>query len=195
VLGAALVVVVGYALGCVPTALLVGRRTGHDPSTEGSGNPGASNTFRVAGRRAGALVLAGDLLKGALAAGLGLLVGGRGLGFAAGAAAVAGHIVPITRPRRGGKGVATAAGVALVLEPLVSLLMAVLWIVVARTTRLASLASLVVAVAFPVAVAIAGRPGWEVAGWVVLAAVVMLRHGGNVRRLLRGREARLSSGP
>src|SRR5689334_17894800 len=98
-----------YLAGMFPTARLVGGRTGHDPTHEGSGNPGASNVYRLAGRRAGAMVFLGDFAKGALAAGVGLAVGGRALGLACGAAAVAGHIAPVTRRFRGGKGVATAA--------------------------------------------------------------------------------------
>ncbi|MGH9117337.1 MAG: glycerol-3-phosphate acyltransferase, partial [Acidimicrobiales bacterium] len=75
-----LVVIAAYLAGTFPTALIVGRRLGFDATTAGSGNPGASNAYRVGGRRAGLLVFAGDLLKGALAAGLGLAVGGRALG-------------------------------------------------------------------------------------------------------------------
>ena len=72
----ALLVVAGYGLGTLPTALLVGRRTGVDPTIAGSGNPGASNVYRTSGKTAGALVLLGDLAKGALAAGAGLAVDG-----------------------------------------------------------------------------------------------------------------------
>ncbi|MEY2446856.1 MAG: acyl phosphate:glycerol-3-phosphate acyltransferase, partial [Acidimicrobiaceae bacterium] len=97
VVAATLVVVGAYVLGGFPTAALVGRRSGFDPAGAGSGNPGASNSFRLGGTRAGVLVLIGDVGKGALAAGAGLAVGGRGLGVAAGAAAVVGHVAPIGR--------------------------------------------------------------------------------------------------
>src|SRR5436305_11412567 len=117
-----LIVVVGYALGTLPTAVLVGRRSGHDPTHEGSGNPGASNVYRTVGRRAAAVVLAGDLLKGAAAAGLGWALAGHTVGVATGAAAVVGHVVPPWR--RGGKGVATSAGMVLVLFPLHGLVLA-----------------------------------------------------------------------
>src|SRR4051794_404859 len=112
---AVVLVALAYFAGTFPTAALATRRTGHDPAQEGSGNPGASNVYRLAGRRAGAIVFGGDLLKGALAALAGLAAGGRALGLACGIAAVIGHIFPVTRRFRGGKGVATAAGMAVVL--------------------------------------------------------------------------------
>ena len=112
-----LLVVPAYLLGTFPTAILVGRREGRDPTQEGSGNPGASNTFRTMGRRAGAIVLAGDVAKGALAAAAGLATGHRAVGVACGLAAVLGHVYPVTRGFRGGKGVATGAGMAIVLLP------------------------------------------------------------------------------
>ncbi|MET0880111.1 MAG: glycerol-3-phosphate acyltransferase, partial [Acidimicrobiales bacterium] len=114
-LGAPLVVVVvAYLLGTFPTAALIGRVTSHDPTIEGSGNPGATNVLRTSGRWAGVAVLAVDVAKGALAAGLGLLVGDHTLGVVAGAAAVLGHVAPVGRRFRGGKGVATAAGASAV---------------------------------------------------------------------------------
>ena len=85
-LGAPLVVVVAaYLLGTFPTAALIGRMTGHDPTAEGSGNPGATNVLRTSGRGAGVAVLAIDVAKGALAVGLGLLVGDHTLGVITGA--------------------------------------------------------------------------------------------------------------
>ena len=118
-----LLVVPAYLLGTFPTAILVGRREGRDPTQEGSGNPGASNTFRTMGRRAGTIVLLGDVAKGALAAGVGLASGNRAVGVACGLAAVLGHVYPATRRFRGGKGVATGAGMALVLLPGVTLVL------------------------------------------------------------------------
>src|SRR4051812_39974792 len=99
-----------YLLGTFPTALLVGRREGRDPTTEGSGNPGASNALRTMGRRAGALVLLGDLGKGVVATAVGQAAGGAAVGVACGVAAVVGHIFPVTRGFRGGKGVAAGGG-------------------------------------------------------------------------------------
>ena len=180
-----------YLLGTFPTAAIIGRRLGVDPTREGSGNPGASNVYRLGGRRAGLAVFLGDLAKGALAAGVGLAVGGRPLAMACGAAAVVGHILPVTRRLRGGRGVATAAGMALVLYPVISAGLAVVWVLVARVFRQASLASLVVAAGLPVTLAVVGRPAWEIASVVAVAGLVVLRHRENIGRLVRGQERRL----
>jgi glycerol-3-phosphate acyltransferase PlsY len=189
---AALVVVGAYALGGFPTAALVGRRSGFDPQGAGSGNPGASNSFRLGGARAGVLVLVGDVGKGAIAAALGLAVGGRGLGVAAGAAAVVGHVAPIARRFRGGKGVATAVGMIAVLEPVAAIAAAIVWAAVARVTRTAVVASVAMVLVVVVSIAVAGRPAWEVATLAGVAVLVVLRHRGNLARLRRGEESTLT---
>lgn len=189
------VLAAGYALGMLPTALVVGRRAGHDPTVEGSGNPGASNVFRTAGSRAGAVVLTGDLAKGALAAGLGLAGGGRALALGAGLAAVVGHVAPAGRRGRGGKGMATAAGALAVTFPVVALLAAVAWLVIVRVSGLASVGSLVALAVLASGVAVAGAPAVELALVAGAVAVVAVRHAGNVGRLWRGDERRLQVGP
>jgi acyl phosphate:glycerol-3-phosphate acyltransferase len=189
VVSAALVVAGAYVLGAFPTAALVGRRSGFDPAGSGSGNPGASNSFRLGGARAGALVLLGDVGKGAIAAGLGLAVDGRGLGVAAGAAAVLGHVAPATRRFRGGKGVATAVGMIAVLDPIAALAGGVVWAVTVAVTRTAALASIAMVVVAVVAVAATGRPMWEVATFAMVAVLVIVRHRGNLARLRRGEES------
>jgi len=189
-----LAAVPAYLVGTFPTAMLVARAGGHDVLTEGSGNPGASNVARLMGWRAGLLVLAGDLAKGALAAGVGLAVSGRGGAFVLGVLAVLGHTYPVTRRFRGGKGVATAGGMLLVLYPLIVLGLGVVWFLVARVLKLASVGSMLVAVLFPVAVALAGYAGWEIAVTSALAVLVLVRHLPNLRRLVRGQELR-TDGP
>lgn len=184
-------VVPAYLLGTFPTAILVGRRAGLDPTREGSGNPGASNAYRTMGRRAGALVLGGDLMKGAVAAGLGLAASGRPVAVACGLAAVVGHVFPVTRGFQGGKGVATAAGMTLVLLPVVAVLLAVVWALVAKVSGTASLASIVIAAGLPVAAAVGGRPALEVAAFAACGLFVVARHHSNIDRLLRGEERTL----
>jgi glycerol-3-phosphate acyltransferase PlsY len=188
---AALVVVGAYLLGGFPTAAIVGRRSGFDPEGAGSGNPGASNSFRLGGTRAGVLVLAGDVGKGAIAAGTGLAVGGRGLGVAAGAAAVVGHVAPIARRFHGGKGVATAVGMVAVLEPVAAIAGGIVWAAVASVTRKAVLGSIAMVVIVVVSIAVAGRPAWEVATIGGIAVLVVVRHRGNLARLRRGDEPSL----
>lgn len=180
-----------YALGTFPTAQIIGSLFGHDPTTEGSGNPGASNVYRVAGPMAGASVLLGDGLKGFAPALLGLAVEGRTLGLAAGVAAVVGHILPVTRLRRGGKGVATFGGMSIAMFPLVSAVAILVWTALMRVFRTASIGSLAVVATVPVGVAIRGRSWREVAVTAAASALVAFRHRSNLRRLLSGEEQSL----
>lgn len=185
---AVLCALAAYVVGLFPTAQLVGRAVGVDPTRAGSGNPGASNVTRVAGWKAGLVVFLGDLCKGMAPTALGWAVAGRGAGLACWVAAVLGHVFPVTRRFRGGKGVATAGGGALVLFPVVAVVLVAAFAVVVKAARMASLGSLVIAVGLPVGVALAGRPGREVAVAAVVSAVVVVRHAGNIGRLLRREE-------
>jgi glycerol-3-phosphate acyltransferase PlsY len=184
----ALLVPLAYLLGTFPSATLVARRRGVDVTAEGSGNPGASNTFRLLGWKAGALVFTLDALKGALAAGIGLAVDGHRGAYILGVAAILGHMLPVTRRFKGGRGVATGGGVMLVIFPLLTLAMTVLWFVLARLTHKASIASVTVAIAFPISVALAGHEWGDVAVITVMALLVVGRHLSNLRRLVKGQE-------
>ncbi len=188
------VVVVAYLLGTLPTAAVVGARVGRDPRAEGSQNPGATNVYRLAGWRAGATVLVIDVAKGAGASGLGLVAGDRRLALAAGVAAVLGHVAPITRRFRGGKGVATAGGAVLVLWPLVALALVVVFVVVVAAVRIASLGSLAMSVGLPLGVWIGGHESVEIAGAAAIALLVVVRHHENITRLLRGEEGAFAPG-
>jgi glycerol-3-phosphate acyltransferase PlsY len=183
-----------YVVGTFPTALLVTRGRGVDPTQSGSGNPGATNVARTAGRRAGVTTLAGDLAKGALAAGVGWAVGGRGLGLACGLAAVVGHVLPVTRGFRGGKGVATVAGMAVVLYPGAMTFAAVGFAVATGISRTVSLGSIVAVATLPLAAAALGAPGREVSALAACALLVVARHRDNIVRLVRGQERRLGTG-
>ena len=184
-------VVPAYLVGTFPTAILVGRLAGVDPTISGSRNPGASNTYRTAGRTAGALVLLGDLGKGALATGAGWALGGRAIGVACGLAAVVGHVAPVTRDWRGGKGVATAAGAMAVLHPLPAAVLAGGWVALVALTRRASVASLAVVACFPFAAAARGADPGEIATLALAATLVIVRHRDNIARLARGEEQAL----
>lgn len=185
----ALLCVPAYLLGTFPAALIVARARGRDVLAEGSGNPGASNVNRMLGWRAGLAVLLADAAKGSVAALVGLAVAGRPGGWALGAAAVVGHVFPIGR--RGGKGVATCAGFLLVLYPIAVVALGVVFALIARLGRKASVGSLVCCIAFPVVVACT-HPAWEAVATTAMAVLVLSRHHGNIRRLLQGRE--LSTG-
>lgn len=189
-----LLLIPAYLLGTFPTAVMIGRSKGIDITRVGSGNPGASNIARTFGTKWGVLVFLIDGLKGAIPAAVGMLLDNRPLAHAMVGAAVIGHMFPITRGLRGGKGVATMAGAVLVLHLLVFLALLVVWAIVRRATTKASIGSLAIAVLMPVGVAISGRPGWEVAAAAGLAATVMVRHIDNIKRLFRGTELS-ASGP
>jgi len=190
----ALLVPVAYFLGTFPSADVIGRRRGVDVTAAGSGNPGASNTFRLLGWRAGVLVFAMDAAKGALAAGAGLALAGNAGAYVLGVAAIVGHMFPVTRHFKGGRGVATGAGVLLVIFPWLTLASAVLWVVIVWLTHKASLASLVVAIAFPIAVALTGNSWADVVVIAAVALLVIARHAPNLRRLFRGEELGLDPG-
>lgn len=183
------VVLAAYAIGTFPTALLVGRRLGFDPTTSGSGNPGASNTTRIGGLRAGAVVLLGDAGKGVLAAGLGYVADGRTLAWLAGAAAVAGHMWPVTRGLRGGKGVATVGGVGAVCAPIGFMVLALIFFVVVKMGGKAAIGSILVAGLIPVALVVIGQEPVEVVVGAGLGMAIIARHQTNIRRLLAGTES------
>lgn len=177
-----------YLIGTFPSATLIARANGIDIRAVGSGNPGASNVTRVLGWRRGIWVFVLDAVKGALAAGLGLLVAGRPAGYALGAAAVLGHVFPVWERFKGGKGVATGGGVGAVMAPIAFPILIAIWFLISRVTGKASLASIVVTVLLPVGVLIETGHWWEMLAIVGVCALVMIRHTGNIARLLRGRE-------
>lgn len=183
-----------YLLGTFPSAVLVARAAGIDITATGSGNPGASNVTRTLGWRKGVVVFALDALKGMVAALIGLWVGGRAGGYILGAAAIVGHVFPIRSHFRGGKGVATGGGVLAALHPLVGLATAATWLVLSRLTGKAAVASIAAVVAAPIGLAIRGVPAWEFAATVGLCSLLVLRHAGNIKRLLRREERGLGHG-
>jgi len=190
----ALVLAVGYLLGSVPFAVLVSRALRQaDPRTYGSGNPGATNVLRGAGRLAAVLTLIGDAGKGALAVWLGRHVGSAGetLAIACGAAAFVGHVFPIFLHFRGGKGVATFLGVLLAFEPWLGLACCTGWLGVAVASRYSSLASLTAAVAAPVLSGLVDGPDAKLGVLVAMGALLVWRHRSNIAKLRAGTEARI----
>jgi glycerol-3-phosphate acyltransferase PlsY len=183
---ALLLVPLAWLLGTFPSAVLVARAHGRDITNEGSGNPGASNVARLLGWKAGLLVLVIDFAKGALAAGVGMAVDGRAAAFILGVAAVVGHTLPLYR--KGGKGVATAGGALVVLYPLIVVGLGIVWFIIARVLKKASLGSLICSALFPVAVFAMGYDLWEVVAVAALAVLVIARHSANIRRLVHREE-------
>ena len=188
----ALAVLAGYLLGSLPFGYWLPRVfRGEDIRTHGSGNVGASNVFRVYGRRLGAAVALLDVAKGFAAALLGIWVGGPLIGVVAGAAAMAGHARPLfLRFERGGKMVATAGGAFLALAPLATVCSLGVWLVVFVVTRYSSVASIATAFALIGFVLLFGydRPVLAFAAAGTAAIVLLHRH--NLRRLAGGTEHR-----
>lgn len=188
----AAVAVVGYVLGTFPSAIIIAKANGIDITAQGSGNPGASNVARTLGWKKGILVYVLDALKGVVAVVVGRLVAGDAGGYWCAATAIIGHVFPVTRGFRGGKGVATGSGAMIVLQPIVSAVLVVVWITVSKTTKKASIASITVTIGLPVGMAIAGTSGWEILAMAGLAFLVVARHLPNLRRLRSGTEHSLN---
>jgi acyl phosphate:glycerol-3-phosphate acyltransferase len=186
----------GYLLGSLPFGYwLVRVFRGEDIRHRGSGNTGATNVFRLYGRRLGIAVALLDVAKGFAAAALGLWAGGALFGVLAGAAAMLGHARPLFLGlRKGGKMVATAGGAALALAPLAALTCAGIWLATFLLTRYASVASIATALALPVFAWLYGYP-WPVVVFAGAgAAAIVLLHRHNIRRLVQGTEHRFRLG-
>jgi len=188
----ALAVLGGYLLGSLPFGYWLPRLLrGEDIRAQGSGNIGASNVFRVYGRRIGIAVALLDLAKGFAAALVGIWAGGALVGVLAGAAAMVGHARPVfMRFEKGGKMVATAGGAFFALAPLAALCCVGVWLVVFLVTRYASVASIVTALALIGLVLLFGYP-WPVVAFAGAgAAAIVFLHRHNLRRLAGGTEHR-----
>jgi glycerol-3-phosphate acyltransferase PlsY len=191
-----LAVLFAYLLGSLPFGYWLPRLfRGEDIRAGGSGNVGATNVFRVYGRRLGAAVVLLDMGKGFAAALLGIWAGGALVGVLAGAAAMVGHVRPVfLRFQKGGKMVATAGGATFALVPLAALCCVGVWIVVFLVTRYASVASIATALALVLFAWVFDAP-WPVLAFAVAgAAAIVLLHRHNIRRLVAGTEHRFELG-
>ena len=195
-----LLVAASYLAGSIPFGLLLGRLfAGVDVRNTGSGNIGATNVARTAGKGLGVLTLLLDAAKGGVpVAATALALGEAHDGAwpaAAGLAAFLGHVFPVWLRLRGGKGVATAFGAFVVLTPGLALLAATIFAIAFASTRVVSVSSMTAALALAGGAAyVHGRyaPVTRVA--LVVLAVIVVRHRSNIRRMLRGEESRLASG-
>ncbi len=195
-------IIVSYLIGSIPTALMVSRRFfGIDIRDYGSGNMGATNTFRVLGSRYGSMVMVFDILKGMAAVMLynflpfylnhelertNLMLG-------LGLAAVVGHIFPIFAGFRGGKGVATLLGMVLAIQPVIAVSCIGIFVLVLFLTRYVSLSSILAAIALPICVLWVWNEH-EVLYRVfalIVAILVIATHQKNIGRILRGVESRI----
>jgi glycerol-3-phosphate acyltransferase PlsY len=184
-----LLIVPSYFLGTFPSAVMVARSRGIDITKVGSGNPGASNVSRTMGRKWGITVFALDALKGIIPALVGTFVAGDDkVAYGMIAASVLGHMFPLTRRFKGGKGVATMAGAMFVMQPIISAILSVVWIVVLKISRKSSVASIALIIGLPLLAVLFDVPTWEIITMVSINALLLLRHADNIKRLLRGTE-------
>lgn len=198
---------IGYLLGSCPNGFLVSRSCGIDIRKHGSGNIGATNVLRVLGKTWGYLVFALDALKGFVAVRIALAIAlslaphttqREIVGIAGGLACILGHTFPVWLRFRGGKGVATSAGVLLGLMPVAMVSVLAVWLVLFQTTRYVSVASIGAALALPVFVIIYLRfkmlTGASLLLFsILIAGVVVWRHRSNMHRLLHGKEQRFTA--
>ncbi|MDH4181663.1 MAG: glycerol-3-phosphate 1-O-acyltransferase PlsY [Betaproteobacteria bacterium] len=193
-LAAAPVVAAAYLLGSVSFAVVVSRAFGlPDPHEYGSGNPGATNVLRTGHRKAALLTLLGDGLKGFVAVFLAQLAAAK-LGLPAwtvpGAALAVflGHLFPVFHGFRGGKGVATGAGIVFALHWPLGLALTLLWLTMAFGFKISSLAALTAAVLMPLGMFYVQGPTLTAWAMVPIALLLFWRHKENIRQLLQGKE-------
>jgi acyl phosphate:glycerol-3-phosphate acyltransferase len=194
-LTAVLLVVAAYLLGSVSSAILVCRALGlPDPRTQGSNNPGATNVLRIGGKKAAAITLVGDSLKGLLPMVAGHLLGVAPAALAAtGLAAVLGHLYPVFFGFRGGKGVATALGVQIGLWWPIGLTVAGIWLFVAKVLRISSLSALVSMALAPLVVWLFWPDKALIGMQLVISGLLFWRHRGNIRNLISGTEGKIQA--
>jgi glycerol-3-phosphate acyltransferase PlsY len=196
-----LAIVLAYLIGSVSFAVLVSKTMGlADPHTYGSGNPGATNVLRTGNRKAAALTLIGDILKGVVAVLLAKWLAPQ-LGLApmtimlVGLAAFVGHLFPVFHRFAGGKGVATAAGVLVALNPVHGLATLGTWLIIAFFFRYSSLAALVAAIFAPFYWVLLFGASTAVLPILLMSVLLIWRHRRNIGNLLAGKESRIGAKP
>jgi glycerol-3-phosphate acyltransferase PlsY len=194
-----ILVILAYLIGSIPTSVWISKAIFNiDIRDYGSGNPGATNTFRVLGSKWGSLVMIVDVTKGAIATSLYVLIpyyltnelARTNFMIVLGLASVIGHIFPIWAGFRGGKGVATILGMALAIQPIVAVICLVVFLLTLITTRFVSLSSLIAGVAFMVLILFIFNEKetmYRLFG-IIVALMVIITHQKNISRLLKGTE-------
>lgn len=180
-----------YFLGNISPAIILSKiLTKKDIRTVGSGNAGTTNVLRTMGKAPAAITLIIDIAKGAIAVLIGTYFGGQDLGMLCGLAAFLGHIWPAVYGFRGGKGIATAAGVIIALEPLMGLVVATIAIGMIAISKRVSVGAIVAALSLPI-ISYFFDPKYVI--WsCILAAIVIIKHRANIKRLIKGEEPKLN---
>jgi glycerol-3-phosphate acyltransferase PlsY len=189
-----LLIIASYLLGSISSAIIVCRLMGlPDPRTQGSQNPGATNVLRLGGKKAAAITLVGDWLKGVLPVLAGHLLGFEPLILGlAGLAVFAGHLYPVFFGFKGGKGVATALGFQFGLSLMIGASIAGIWLFIAYVLKISSLAGLVAMALAPAVVWFFWPEPSLVAIQVIISLILFWRHRSNIRNLISGIEGKIS---
>ena len=196
--------ILSYLYGSIPTAIWLGKAMyGIDVREYGSGNAGATNTFRILGKKAGIPVLIIDILKGFTATNLVYFVGKYSPGtvqfanfqLVLGLTAIVGHIFPVFAGFRGGKGIATLFGMILAVHPAASALASIVFIIMLMITRYVSLSSMIGSFSYPIIIILffnetATRT--QILFAIVVSVLVMITHQKNIERLLKGKESKVN---
>ena len=187
-------IIAAYLLGSISSAIVVCRLMGlPDPRTQGSNNPGATNVLRIGGKKAAAITLLGDSLKGFVPVALCHLLDRPELTFAVvGAAAFLGHLYPVFFGFRGGKGVATALGVQFGLSWTIGAAVAATWLFMAKVANISSLAALISMLLAPLYIWLLWPSPALLVMQVSITLLLIWRHRSNIRNLLQGSEGRIS---
>jgi glycerol-3-phosphate acyltransferase PlsY len=184
-------IIFAYLLGSVPSGYVVGKLAGIDVREVGSGNIGATNVGRAVGTGQGVLTLAADAAKGFLPVSIAIHLGFEPIAIASAAiAAFLGHLYPVFLNFRGGKGVATALGGLLAVAPLATLVLLVIFALVAFSSRIVSLSAMAAAVMAPLVLWLFYQPAAVIGMGCVFAVMIVWRHHGNIQRLRAGTEPR-----
>jgi glycerol-3-phosphate acyltransferase PlsY len=196
---------IAYLLGSIPTAVWVGKAWYNiDVREHGSKNAGATNTFRVLGKKPGKLVLLIDVLKGALATTIPLILSHYKLHLEAeeliqlqilaAVFAVTGHVLPVFAQFRGGKGVATSLGVIIGLQPIAAMICLGVFLVVFILSKYVSLGAICASIAFPIVVRVVLKEDslWLFGFSIILSSLVVFAHKKNIGRLIKGEESKMN---
>lgn len=184
-----IVAVIGYFLGSIPFSYIVSQKLGHvDIRKHGSGNTGATNVYRVLGRKVGLIAFLGDFLKGAAAALIGYLLSGPDGAAVCASVAVVGHCYPFTLGFKGGKGVATAAGMVMATQPLIALIILVVHFTTLKTIKIMSVSSIIAAVLLPIMAILFNTSDVYVGCALFVGCFIVFRHRSNIEKLLKGEE-------
>ena len=189
-----LICILGYTMGNFATSYIIAKyKADIDIREHGSGNAGATNTLRVLGKKLGAIVFVGDVLKGILAVVIGGYLGSDMGRVLAGIFVVIGHNWPIVLGFKGGKGVSTSLGVLLAINPLIGSIMFVFCIAIMAITKYVSLGSILGMIIFPIIMYFTHQPKEFIILSIIIAVMSIYKHRANIVRLMNGTESKFGS--